>query len=455
MTNVTISYNAIVRKYVSIILISLLAIALRLWWWNYTNFTAEDAHITFQFAKQIAAGNGFVFNAGERVYGTTTPLLTLLLAILPFSPILASKLIGLASVVGGLWFLYFALPYRKAAILATLLLAVSMKLIAEDMQGMESPLLFLFITGSYYGYTKDRPYFSGMMCGLLLWTRIDSIAFVVALFCSFLFFGTMGRLWTSTVKFAIGTFVYVPWLVFAQVYFGSPIPYTIIAKSVAYGINSPPLPVHFLRIIDYISWPAFLLTILSILYLGRRNLFLALFFTANILILAKGGATFFPRYFYTITVVSIIMISIMVARIRGVIWKALIVFMVLYGSSNWNSHVGYYKNLQVKRNDVLENIGVWLNQNTPEDSTILLEPLGYIGYYADRTMLDEVGLVTPRVVELHRQGVKSYDFYKYLWPDYILLQCTQPQGDIGKYYEKIKIFDNGYARACYYILGLK
>lgn len=57
------------------------ALLIRLVWIVYTNYTEEDAFITFRFARQLAKGNGFVFNVGEPIYGTTTPLLTLLLSI--------------------------------------------------------------------------------------------------------------------------------------------------------------------------------------------------------------------------------------------------------------------------------------------------------------------------------------------------------------------------------------
>ncbi|HET9481188.1 MAG TPA: hypothetical protein VFP98_05475, partial [Candidatus Polarisedimenticolia bacterium] len=45
----------------------------------YTRITLEDALITFRYAANLAEGLGFVYNAGERVLGTTTPLFTLLL----------------------------------------------------------------------------------------------------------------------------------------------------------------------------------------------------------------------------------------------------------------------------------------------------------------------------------------------------------------------------------------
>ena len=48
----------------------------------YSNYTADDSFITFRYVENIASGKGFVYNQGERVLGTTTPLYTLLLALL-------------------------------------------------------------------------------------------------------------------------------------------------------------------------------------------------------------------------------------------------------------------------------------------------------------------------------------------------------------------------------------
>ena len=35
--------------------------------------TVDDAYITFRYARNVATGVGFVYNAGDRVLGTTTP----------------------------------------------------------------------------------------------------------------------------------------------------------------------------------------------------------------------------------------------------------------------------------------------------------------------------------------------------------------------------------------------
>ena len=80
----------------------------------YTGIVLEDALITFRYAANLAAGDGFAYNVGERVLGTTTPLFTLLLATCGFlfgtGSIPASALVlGIAAGVGAGWFLHASL----------------------------------------------------------------------------------------------------------------------------------------------------------------------------------------------------------------------------------------------------------------------------------------------------------------------------------------------------------
>jgi len=44
--------------------------------------TIDDAFITFRYARNIVEGQGFVYNPGSQVLGTTTPLYTVLMAVI-------------------------------------------------------------------------------------------------------------------------------------------------------------------------------------------------------------------------------------------------------------------------------------------------------------------------------------------------------------------------------------
>ena len=65
---------------------------------GYSNIQQDDQYIFYSYAKNLANGHGYVFNSGERVNATTSPLYTLLLAftyvILRFLPFVTIPLIG-------------------------------------------------------------------------------------------------------------------------------------------------------------------------------------------------------------------------------------------------------------------------------------------------------------------------------------------------------------------------
>src|SRR3990172_1790259 len=69
--------------------------------WGY-----DDPFITYRYARNLLDGAGFVYNPGVRVLSTTTPLFTLLLALLglgwPNLPQLAVLLGALSAAAGGL-----------------------------------------------------------------------------------------------------------------------------------------------------------------------------------------------------------------------------------------------------------------------------------------------------------------------------------------------------------------
>jgi hypothetical protein len=68
--------------------------------------------------------------------------------------------------------------------------------------------------------------------------------------------------------------------------------------------------------------------------------------------------------------------------------------------------------------------GLWLKQNSDPTAVVQLEPLGYIGYYSERVMIDEVGLVTPQMVDLKRRGIFDLEQYvEFFQPDYVLIHC--------------------------------
>jgi hypothetical protein len=71
----------------------------------------------------------------------------------------------------------------------------------------------------------------------------------------------------------------------------------------------------------------------------------------------------------------------------------------------------------------LKAMGLWLKNNTPPQSAVLLEPLGYVGYYSERIMIEEVGLVTPAVTRLKLRQIGNEQYTSIFKPDYVIVHC--------------------------------
>ena len=221
------------------------AVALRLAWRAYTHYIYEDAFITFRYAQNLAAGQGFVYNTHEQIYGTTTPLFALLLAvwlkIFPTHLILGANIFGLLSAVGALaltWVLCGRLGLTNSRrFVALTVLALSDKLWERDMGGMETPLVLCLMMATYYATVRRWPVWAGVAAGLLLWVRIDTVVWLMVVLA---IAGYSNRHLLTTLSATAGL-VYAPWLAFALLYFGSAIPHTLTAKWIAYvAAGNPP-----------------------------------------------------------------------------------------------------------------------------------------------------------------------------------------------------------------------
>jgi hypothetical protein len=445
-----------------IVIAFLIAVSIRVAMILITRLGAEDAYITFRYASQLVNGNGFVHNTGEPIYGTTTPLFAILLAIWHrVSPevLLGAWGVNVAAAAGGLILTWAAL--RRAGVSSLSILFVLGGLLATskfwslDITGMETPLVILLMAASLYLYVSGRPVLTGVIAGLLLWTRVDTVVWVLALVIT-----ASQQSWRDSARIGLAALLtYLPWLFFASAYFGSPVPHTIIAKLYAYprfsfatlpqdlrtslillsplsapsGMDLPPL-LFAVAVLLMAGWYVIrtrslmltrLLGSFAIMEAARLILSHSMIFTryfapllwAVMILFGLGLAAFYARY-------------VQRGRRRQVVFLGMLGVIVASVLTLGVCRIGELRRGQAIRNEgTLKQIGHWLNQNSPPGASVLLEPLGYIGYFADRRMLDVVGLITPQVVELKRAG--NQDVYLYipeLHPDYLVAHCDEASG---------------------------
>ena len=152
--------------------------------------TIDDAFITFRYARNLLNGDGFVFNPGQHVLGTTTPLYTVLLALLAGLthttnyPWLALAVNTLADAATCLLLVALgeALTGRRAVGLgAALLWAIAPMSVTFAVGGMETSVFILLLVATAYWYLTGRSRWAALSAGLLLLTRPDGLLLVAPL----------------------------------------------------------------------------------------------------------------------------------------------------------------------------------------------------------------------------------------------------------------------------------
>lgn len=207
----------------------------------------EDAFITFRYAANLAAGEGFVFNPGERIFGTSTPLYALLLGLLGAlgaDPSVAGELIfclalAAAGGVGALVLRREGLP--NAGVFFALGAAWALGGVLR-FHGMETTLYLALLLGLVGSGFADRPWTIGVLAGLLCLTRYDGVVpvGVVLLYLAWRRHTRDGeRSWRRRPEIAdlpwrealVSGSILGAWLLFAFLYFGDPMPHTLGAKA--------------------------------------------------------------------------------------------------------------------------------------------------------------------------------------------------------------------------------
>lgn len=241
-------------------LIALLALAARL---LPTPRTIDDAFITFRYARNLLDGLGFVYNAGEQVLGTTTPLYTLLMAALAGLtgwrdfPWLALSVNALADAVTCLLLFRLgrALTARSGVGLAAALLwAVAPMSVTFAIGGMETSVFILLLTLSADLYLGSHYRAAAFVSALLLLTRPDGLIFVGLLALDLTVRGWRTQRTLPWREAGLFLLTLTPWVVFALWTFGSPLPNSIAAKTEAYRLEAGSA---LIRLIQHYSTPFF------------------------------------------------------------------------------------------------------------------------------------------------------------------------------------------------------
>jgi hypothetical protein len=196
------------------------------------NVLVDDAAISFRYAERISAGQGFTYNDHERVQGASNPLYTLLLAILHRVGMdleLAAR--GLALVlfiVCILLAMHVAerLSTRFGGLLAGVLLAIDPFFRYQSLSGMESALAAVLGLAVVASLLHGRTRTAGVFLGLAVLNKLDAGLLAVAVAGAWVVVRQRFPITLTAMSLAVA----LPWFAFATVYFGSPVPNSVLVK---------------------------------------------------------------------------------------------------------------------------------------------------------------------------------------------------------------------------------
>ena len=251
--------------------------------------TIDDAWITFRYADNLAHGLGFVFNEGERVEGTSSLLLTIMLVPVRWfggDPLAAARANGVASFVGLIVGAYaFVKPHgAMLGLAAAAMVASSTSLAYYAMSGLETTMFAGLTFAATAMFIREPRGRWAYVAGLAALARPEGAWLFAVLWLSARRTG-----WAEVRRFAV---VYGPALALRVAYFGALVPNTVLAKG---GHPVPGAPVAIHHVVEFATalGPAVITAVSAVLGRPTRRaavvLLLVVLFPVAVDALDAGG----------------------------------------------------------------------------------------------------------------------------------------------------------------------
>ncbi len=422
---------------------------------HWTPYGIDDAWITYRYAEHLEAGHGFVYNIGERVLGTSTPLYTLLLASASLAGLPVpgfSYAVGYLSMLAallGVYLLTRRIHSEAAALLAVVFLVLMQQFHRVATYGMETPLYVCLIVFAFYAYARDRWHVAAVLAALCLLMRLDGAAVGAGLLVTHVLKHRRFP-WALAVVYVA---VAAPWFAFSQWYFGSPLPNSFVAKQH-----------HMTSVIHawLVRWllarphaiPALLGVAVMLLDASRRLaiLPLAVWSSSYVVAYTVSGLWRYEWYLTPMTIPLAVFGAIGVAQVAARVVRSpqriavaatalglLVLSPDAYGLLRQIQRGRYTNQLESARFEASQ----WMQRHLPADAPIATGGIGMPGYFTGNYIIDSAGLVSPQVV-----GETGIEFFletavQRYRPRYVLLSSHDLHGFMKPDYEVLKTWETG------------
>ena len=408
----------------------------------------DDAFITLRYASHFAAGGGFVYNAGETSLGTTSPAYGLLVGSIlraagSTDAVRAADWISALSIAIGAWFAFalvlrdFGAPSGLVAGLATLL---NPMLIAT--WGGEWLVAIAAVAGGMYALRQERLVVAALALTLAVVVRSEAALGSGIMMVWMLVQHRRRAVWPWTAAMLTG----VAWLAVLWAVTGHVLPATLGAKYAhgQSGLFGTMLGGAWAVIVAFtgagwtmiplaiLAWHGALLAALSH---GIWRCTLAWM----VVHVAFYQALHMPLYHwylvplvYVLTVMAGVGVGAIIGYLRvlapslagRVVTISLALLLAGTGlSAEWQSARRWMQSKPHPGERLYNEVAQWLEKNTPQGASVAYLEIGRIGYYSDRRIIDQMGLVTPEAIEHVRDRDITWVVHAFK-PDYYLVHSA-------------------------------
>ncbi len=413
----------------------------------------DDAYITFRYARNLAGGMGLVYNQGEAVLGTTSPLYALTLAAFSFLgggaqapfPIIAWLLNALADGITCWLIIRIAarLGHRNAGLATAAIWAIAPWSVTFAIGGMETSFLVALMTATLYMVVSSRPIGAALLAGLCVLARPDALLLVGLLILDrarqALPEGRLNRkqeragIW-EIVAFASPLLL---WTIFAQTMYGSPFPHSITAKVAAYAL---PREAGLVRLLQHYATPFVAHETLGIWWIGVGLVLFPVLYTSGSVAMIRQRRATWPMFLYPWVYFAVFAIAnplifrwylvpplpmyflgifIGIERLakaarKPVLTAGFAMIFMLFSLNAWTLHPDHgptrpapemaYIRLEL----LYERAASLLQDHLEPGQTIAAGDIGAIGYMTNARILDTVGLISPDATTYYPLPERDY-----------------------------------------------
>jgi hypothetical protein len=435
-------------------------------------FPIDDSYISLTAARNLAERNLFAVNPDAPAAGITSPLHVGLVGMLgkAIGVETAARAVGLfallAVVLGAFHWAHQLGANPATATAAGLAAAICGPLAFGALNGMETTLFAALLVWTCVLFERSRAqpraiYVMGALCGLTALTRPEGYFLAASLFAVRAAELTWRREFRKLLALggaaAVAAAVLAPYLLYNFAHVGELFPITVAAKK---SFFHPPCQ-HLSRSAAQVAAAAsrglgVFLTLSPLLLLSRQwltrlyaPLYIAVFYLSYMLEFPGALGHYWGRYQHPLLALAVVGMALGAEgaaalvrrrseRAARLTWAVLIAVLVISAGSRGAAARTIYRNalLNADEGGYIRGLATWVQQHTLPGEAVAAHDVGILSYFADRPVIDLVGLTDPTVAAIHRRdrrcrrgAQRGEDLYDYLSRRRPRVICMSPDWD--------------------------